>query len=102
MSTTYYPLRMLAKPNVSTIYYPLRMLAKPNVCNTSTISASDFAQEACFNLHEQNGDLFLRPHQNMKLGFGLAQETASEMKIICRLQNSSRLYVFIFHFFFSW
>ena len=36
----------------------------------STISVSDFAQEACFDLHER--DLVLRPDQNLKLGIGFA------------------------------
>ena len=35
-----------------------------------TISASDFAQEACFGLHERH--LFLRPDHYLGLGIGFA------------------------------
>ena len=38
------------------------------------MTASDFAQEACFDLHER--DSFLRPDQNLKLGIGFAKESA--------------------------
>ena len=40
----------------------------------STIFASDFAQEACFDWHKR--DLFLLPDQNMRLEIGFAEELA--------------------------
>ena len=48
-------------------------------------------QEARLNLQKQKGDFFLRPHQKMKLGIGLAQESPLEIHMICLLSNSWKL-----------
>ena len=45
----------------------------------STISASTFAEEACFDFARMirtSKYIFLRPNQNLKLGIGFASESA--------------------------
>ena len=65
--------------------------------NEPNIISSDFAQEACFDLHKR--DLFLRPDQNMMLGIGFALESAYEMQIICLFSSSSRFRFYLLLFF---
>ena len=57
----------------------------------STISASDLAQQkACFNLHKQNEDIFLRLHHNTWY------EARSRTRIIMSLRNANYLFSFKF------